>query len=49
MIDGEKVNLKSKTYSVETIIEKYLTDASLNLSNRQIGALEAFKELNNLK
>ena len=49
MIDGEKVNLKSKTYSVETIIEKYLTDTSLNLSNRQIGALEAFKELNNLE
>lgn len=47
VVGGEKIALQSKTYSVLSIIEKYINDAeSLSLTSTQIDALNAFKALN---
>lgn len=46
IVEGEKVSLQSKTYSVLTIIDKYINDAeNLELTSSQVDALGAFKEM----
>ena len=47
VVGGEKLPLQAKTYSVLSIVDKYLTDAELlNLNETQIEALNAFKNMN---
>lgn len=47
IVNGEKIALQSKTYSVLSIVDKYIKDAeTLNLTSTQIAALNAFKALN---
>lgn len=49
MVNGERINLISKTYSVLSIVDTYLSRTTeLGLSDTQIGALEAFKAANSI-
>ena len=42
-INGEKIQLQSKTYSVYDMLNVYINDENLNLSDDQIEILNAFK------